>query len=49
MQTFRLPTGVLAVGLVLTRPCSDPTCDHPLIVRWMGVHVTWPSSWRVSV
>lgn len=49
VQSFKLPDNSVARGMVLTRPCSDPDCDHPLRVQ-IAVDriVTWPSSWRVS-
>lgn len=48
-QAFRLPDGTVVRGLVINRPCTEPTCDHPLTVRLPGNRiVTWPCSWRVS-
>jgi hypothetical protein len=49
VQSFRLPDGRIQRGMVLTLPCSEPECDHPLQVQ-IAVDriVTWPSSWRVT-
>lgn len=49
VASFRLPDGSVERGMVLTRPCSDPACDHPLRVQ-VAVDriVTWPTSWRVA-